>query len=118
MGCSRCAYGLQLSLNARLLVPWYPQVVTHRLPRLNLEEAGAVVFLGHDPKGHKCDDIAANPEVIFVGMVVYLRDNQIAVGCWAAPSNTPRHASSLKVWNPIWVYYFGNGSDGGAAARN
>lgn len=41
----------------------HPQVVTHRLPRLNQEEAGAVVFLGHDPKGNNCDDIAANPEV-------------------------------------------------------
>ncbi|CAN0112634.1 unnamed protein product, partial [Laminaria digitata] len=39
------------------------EVVTHRLPQLNKEEAGAVVFLGHDPKGTKCDDIAANPEV-------------------------------------------------------
>ncbi|CAM9639486.1 unnamed protein product, partial [Hapterophycus canaliculatus] len=38
------------------------EVVTQRLPRLNQEEAGAVVFLGHDPKGIKCDDIAANPE--------------------------------------------------------
>lgn len=38
-------------------------MVTHRLPQLNKEEAGAVVFLGHDPKGTKCDDIAANPEV-------------------------------------------------------
>lgn len=45
----------------------HPQVVTHRLPRLNQEEAGAVVFLGHDPKGTKCDDIAANPEVRLPG---------------------------------------------------
>lgn len=40
------------------------QVVTHRLPRLNKEEAGAMVFLGFDSQGTKCDDIAANPEVV------------------------------------------------------
>lgn len=39
------------------------EVVTRRLPRLSKEEAGAVAFLGHDPKRMKCDDVAANPEV-------------------------------------------------------
>ena len=33
------------------------------MPQRNKEEAGAVVFLGHDPKGTRSDDIAANPEV-------------------------------------------------------
>lgn len=41
------------------------QVVTQRLPRLNKEKAGAVVFLGHNPKGAKCNDVAANPEVLY-----------------------------------------------------
>ena len=40
------------------------------------------MFLGHDPKGLKCDDIAANPEVMFVERFICLRDCQISVGCW------------------------------------
>ncbi|CAM9325405.1 unnamed protein product, partial [Ectocarpus sp. 12 AP-2014] len=77
-------------------------VVTHRLPRLNQEEAGAVVFLGHDPKGIKCDDIAANPELVLAYTSLYFV-LVLVVLAYAEPSGLP--TSSITVWGQEWPAY-------------
>ncbi|CAM9220023.1 unnamed protein product [Chrysoparadoxa australica] len=81
------------------------EVVRVQLPSLTAEEAGAIAYAGHDPSELKCNDLAANPELVlgyssayYIFILVFL--------AYAKPESLPQ--PTVPVGGQDWpIYIFG-----------